>query len=292
MATSSIETDRSSSDLPANLAEFDSYRERFPLYLRGQKGLSENTERVYLSDLQSFREYLAREWLSIRDMDRDTLRGYLAWLAIPQREGGKGYERVSVARKLTVLRSFYLFLVQEGLFRSTPVPSGRSFRLKVTKPLPTFMGHREADRFLDAPDNTTPLGKRDKALLELLYGCGVRLAEVQGMNVGDVNFGQRSVLVRGKGNKEREVLFGQPAAEALENYLKEVRPELAEEASPNEATDALFPESGTASAFPVEASRAWCDGMERPPAPETTCIRIRCATPLPHTCWRAARTCG
>jgi integrase/recombinase XerC len=138
------------------------------------------------------------------------------------------------------VRSFYLFLVQEGMFRSTPVPSGRSFRLKVTKPLPTFMGHREAERLLDAPDDTTPLGKRDKALLELLYGCGVRLAEIHGMNLSDISFGQRSVLVRGKGNKERETLFGLPAEEALTAYLNEARPLLAEEAAASESTDAVF----------------------------------------------------
>ena len=240
MATNAAERQAAAVDVPENLAEFDSYRERFPFYLRGQRGLSENTERVYMSDLLSFREYLEKESLSIRDMERNFLRGYLAWLATPQKEGGRGYERVSVARKLTVLRSFYLFLVQEGLFRSTPVPSGRSFRLKVSKPLPTFMGHREAERLLDAPDDTTPLGKRDKALLELLYSCGIRLAEIHGMNVGDVNFGQRSVLVRGKGNKEREVLFGQPAGNALEEYLNQGRPVLAEEAQPREATDAVF----------------------------------------------------
>ena len=226
--------------IPENVAEFDAYRDKFPLFIRGQKGLSENTERVYLSDLQAFREYLLMDGLSLREMNRNVLRGYLAWLATPPREGGKGYERVSVARKLTVLRSFYLFLVQEGMFRSTPVPSGRSFRLKVTKSLPTFLGHRETDRLLDAPDDSTPFGLRDKALLELLYGCGVRLAEIHGMNISDINFGQRSILVRGKGNKERETLFGQPAEDALSRYLDEGRPALAEEAQLGKDSDAVF----------------------------------------------------
>ena len=226
--------------VPENVAEFDACRARFPLYLRGQRGLSENTERVYLSDLQAFREYMLKEDLTLMDMDRATLRGYLAWLATPVREGGRGYERVSVARKLTVLRSFYLFLVQEGMFRSTPVPSGRSFRLKVAKTLPTFLGHREADRLLDAPDDSTPLGMRDKAILELLYGCGVRLAEIHGMNTSDINFGQRSILVRGKGNKERETLYGQPAEDALMRYLDEGRPVLDDVAMPGEKTDAVF----------------------------------------------------
>ena len=226
--------------VPASVAEFDGFRERFPFYLRGQRGLSENTERVYMSDLLAFREYLLRERLSLSDMNRDTLRGYLAWLATPERDGGKGYERVSVARKLTVLRSFYLFLVQEGMFQSTPVPSGRSFRLKVTKPLPTFLGHNEASRLLDAPDESTPIGMRDKAILEMLYGCGVRLAEIQGMDVDDINFGQRSILVRGKGDKEREVLFGRPAEESLLHYINEGRSLLSEEAEAGKKSNALF----------------------------------------------------
>ena len=106
--------------------------------------------RVYQADLASFREYLSQEGLSLTDMDRNTLRSYLAWLSTNARQGTQGYARVSVARKLTVLRSFYRFLVQEGLFRSTPVPSGRSFRLKAPKALPAFLGHREVVRLLEA----------------------------------------------------------------------------------------------------------------------------------------------
>lgn len=240
MATSAVKDLSVEAVAPPGVAEFDAFVERFPAYLRGQRGLSENTERVYLADLQAFREYLWLNELDLRDMGRNTLRDYLAWLATPVRDGGKGYERVSVARKLTVLRSFYLFLVQEGVFQSTPVPSGRSFRLKVTKPLPTFLGHREAERLLDAPDESSTMGARDKAILELLYSCGVRLAEIHGMNISDINFGQRSILVRGKGNKERETLYGQPAEDALMRYLNEVRPELDEEATPADKTDALF----------------------------------------------------
>ncbi len=240
MATSPAVERSDEADVPRNVAEFDAYVARFPFYLRGQRGLSENTERVYLDDLQAFREYILKANLSLTDMDRSTLRGYLAWLATPVREGGRGYERVSVSRKLTVLRSFYLFLVQEGMFQSTPVPSGRSFRMKVAKPLPTFLGHREAERLLDAPDDSTPAGIRDKAILELLYSCGVRLAEIHGMNRFDINFGQRSILVRGKGNKERETLYGQAAESALLRYLNETRPMLDEEAAPSDKSDALF----------------------------------------------------
>ncbi len=240
MATSPAIDRADPGEIPPNIVEFDGYRERFPLYLRGQRGLSENTERVYMSDLLAFREYLLRNNLLLTDMDRSTLRGYLAWLATPERDGGKGYERVSVARKLTVVRSFYLFLVQEGMFQSTPVPSGRSFRLKIAKTLPSFLGHKEAERLLDAPDDTTPIGMRDKAILEMLYGCGIRLAEIQSMDAADINMGQRSVFVRGKGDKERQVLFGRPAEGALARYLNEGRPLMAEGADPSKKSEALF----------------------------------------------------
>jgi site-specific recombinase XerD len=211
----------------AGVAQFDEYLEQYPTFLRGQKGLSENTVRVYLADLTTFRKYLAMEGLSLGDMDRSMLRGYLAWLATSARNGVEGYARVSISRRLTVLRSYYQFLVQQGLFRSSPVPSGRSMRMKVQKPLPGFVGQREVKRLLEAPPEDTPVGIRDRAIMEVLYACGVRLAEIHGMNVPDINFPQREVLVRGKGSKERWVLFGRPTDLALRRYLEEARPILA-----------------------------------------------------------------
>ncbi len=211
----------------AGVAQFDEYLKQYPTVLRGQKGLSENTVRVYLADLTTFRKYLAMEGLRLGDMDRSMLRGYLAWLATSARNGVEGYARVSISRRLTVLRSYYQFLVQQGLFRSSPVPSGRSMRMKVQKPLPGFVGQREVKRLLEAPPEDTPVGIRDRAIMEVLYACGVRLAEIHGMNVPDINFPQREVLVRGKGSKERWVLFGRPTDLALRRYLEEVRPILA-----------------------------------------------------------------
>ena len=217
------------------LTQFDHFLEMFPRYLRGQRGLSENTERVYLADLQSFRQYLVNEELGLTDMDRQVLRGYLAWLATEGRDGQRGFARVSVARKLTVLRTFYRFLVQEGLFRSTPVPSGRSFKLKVAKTLPDFLGQREVARLMDAPDESTVHGIRDKAILETLYACGVRLAEIHGMDLTDIHFSRREILVRGKGSKERLVLFGGPTEDALRRYINESRRQLM-----SRPTQALF----------------------------------------------------
>ena len=229
----------------SGLAKFDQLIQRYPPYLRGQKGLSENTVRVYLADLASFRAFLVDQGLDLLAMDRFMVRSYLAWLATVGRKapgknahdggmaksekgGAGGYARVSMARKLTVLRSFYRFLVQEGLFQSTPVPSGRSFRLKVEKPLPGFLGKREVGRLLEAPVTTGPLGIRDRAILEVLYSCGIRLAEIHGLDAKDVQPERREILVRGKGDKERWVVFGKPAETALVRYLTEGRPQLAE----------------------------------------------------------------
>ena len=188
--------------------------------------MSKNTEKVYMADLRSFRQYLVNENLCLVDMDRQTLRGFLAWLSTDGKGAHQGYARVSVARKLTVVRAFYRFLVQEGLFRSTPVPSGQSFKVKVTKTLPKFLGQREVSRLMDTPIESTIAGARDKAILETLYACGIRLAEIHSLNLSDINFSRRELLVRGKGSKERVVLFGRPTEDALNRYINGARKEL------------------------------------------------------------------
>ena len=217
------------------MVQFDTLVAKFPPFLRGQRGLSENTVRVYMADLVPFRAFLAGKGLGLSEMDRKMTRSYLAWLATEARGGSQGYARVSIARKLTVLRCFYRFLVQEHLFRSSPMPSGRSFRVKVEKPLPSFLGQQEVMRLLDAPDDSTPVGIRDRAILEVLYSCGVRLAEIHGLDVPAVNFSRKAILVLGKGSKERWVLFGRPADAALRRYLQGGRPMLA-----NGSSTALF----------------------------------------------------
>ena len=206
--------------------------ERYGLHLTGQKSLSANSRRIYLDDLHTFLAFCRESGRGLRDMDRQLLRQYVAHLATVGRTDGpqpKGYSRVSIVRKLTALRTFYNFLVQEGWFESTPVPSARSFPVKVEKPLPSFLGKQEATRLLSSPDDDTPTGLRDKAILEILYASGVRLAELQGMNLGDVERGRREILVRGKGDKERWTLYGEAAEGALVDYLNDGRPQLSAE---------------------------------------------------------------
>ena len=200
--------------------------QRFQESLRGQKGRSENTVRIYTTDLQPFLTFLDNEDLDPRELNRHYLRRYLAWLSTSARGKDGGYARVSVARKLIVLRSFYRFLVQDGLIAKNPIPKGRAFNVKVEKRLPTFLGRDEVGRLLEEPDTSQPIGVRDKAILELLYSCGVRLSEIHDMDLENINFGTREVRVRGKGSKERVVLMGKPAAESLAFYIHSARPQL------------------------------------------------------------------
>ena len=200
----------------------DSMLQRFGESLRGQMGRSENTVRVYTTDLRPFIAFLETESLEPQQMDRHHLRRYLAWLSTSARDG-RGYARVSVARKLVALRSFYRYLVQEGLVAANPIPKGRTFNIKVEKRLPTFLGKDEVEQLMEAPDISRPLGMRDRAILEMLYASGVRLSELHGLDLADVSMDAREVRVRGKGSKERVVLLGKDAVQALHAYLRSGR---------------------------------------------------------------------
>ena len=172
---------------------------RFAEALRGQRGLSKNTVRVYSTDLRPFVDFLEKEILDPKEFDRHYLRRYLAWLSTTARGSDGGYARVSVARKLVALRSFYRFLVQEGVIATNPIPKGRSFTIKVEKRLPGFLGRGEVERLLAAPDVSERLGMRDRAILELLYSSGVRLSELHGLDMGDVSLDTREVRVTREG---------------------------------------------------------------------------------------------
>ena len=204
----------------------DGLLQRFKECMRGQKGLSENTVRVYTTDLRPFQSFLYRERLQVDEMNRHNLRGYLAWLSTSAKGKDSGYARVSVARKLIALRCFYRFLVQEGYIASNPIPKGRTFNIKVEKRLPVFLGKDEVERLLAVPDLSQPLGIRDRAMLELLYSSGLRLSELHGLDVESVSLEAREARVHGKGSMERVVLMGKTAAGSLLLYLRSARPHL------------------------------------------------------------------
>lgn len=215
------------------------YIERFANHLKYERNVSEHTLRNYLSDLEQFYDYLCppdsagrRPEIDIRRIDHITIREYLSKL---YRERKK---KTSIARKLATLRTFFKFLCREQVVEMNPARLVASPRLE--KKLPKVLSVDDVIKFIETPDTNTVLGKRDRAILELLYATGMRVSELVGLNLDDIDFRNQSVRVRGKGRRERIVPFGSKAKEALEAYLG-VRGELLIEA-PEDKRDpmALF----------------------------------------------------
>jgi integrase/recombinase XerC len=203
--------------------------------LRHRRGVSEHTLRGYRADLRQFTGYLAEELripslrLRVEAIDALALRGFLAHLH------RQGTARSSVARKLAALRTFFRFLIREGRLARNPALTLATPR--VPKKVPARLEEQEIEKLLETPDPATPLGRRDRALLELLYATGLRVSELVGLDRSAVELEARLVRVWGKGKKERIVPFGEPAAEALERYASD-RAALAARGS--RADDALF----------------------------------------------------
>ncbi|MSP78124.1 MAG: tyrosine recombinase [Dehalococcoidia bacterium] len=194
-------------------------------YLIGQKGLANYTVRNYLSDLGTFWKFLDREQITgLKAVTRDTLGKYLFWLlstAKPSARNpklGRDYARRSVLRRLVGLRMFFHLVQKQGIIEIDPTLKIDS--LKLDKRLPQFLEREKVDVLLKAPPEDEASGLRDKAILELLYACGMRVSEIVGMNVSDVNLAERQARVLGKGSKERRVLFGEPAKHAVQKYLQ------------------------------------------------------------------------
>ncbi|HKG23939.1 MAG TPA: tyrosine recombinase XerC [Blastocatellia bacterium] len=215
------------------------YLDRFGDHLKYERNVSEHTLRNYISDLEQFYAHLcpvgpdgARRHIDIKQIDHITIREYLARLYQEKRK------KTSIARKLATLRTFFKFLCREQVLEMNPARLVASPRLE--KKLPKVLSVEDVIRFIETPDPDTVLGKRDRAILELLYASGVRVAELAGLNLEDIDFTHESIRVRGKGRKERIVPFGSQAKDALQKYMG-VRGELLVEA-PEELRDpsALF----------------------------------------------------
>ena len=200
--------------------------ERFEDHLKAERGLAALTIRNYKTDLEPLHDYMRlRETSDLQALDRTTLRGYLAWLI------ELGYVRPSIARKLSALRSFLRWLVRQGILEQDPLP--KRGVMKVESRLPRFLSQEEAARLVQAPETSEPLGTRDRALMELTYAAGLRVSEVWGVNLGDINLDSRELRVIGKGSKQRVVLIGDAARNALALYMRDVRPKLESQSSGN-----------------------------------------------------------
>jgi integrase/recombinase XerC len=193
--------------------------EQFLEHLRYERNVSAHTLRNYSSDLEQFLDFLApldqatkrRQLPPVSEIDHLTIREWLATLHSAQKK------KASIARKLAALRTFFQFLVREGMLELNPAKLVSTPKLE--KKLPQHLSIEEAIRFIESPDLETDLGKRDRAMLELMYATGVRVAELTTLNLADVDFRNQLVRVTGKRRKQRIVPFGEPAGEAIRHYL-------------------------------------------------------------------------
>ena len=189
-------------------------------YLEAERNASYYTVRNYKADLLDFFYFLRKKKKvdSLEKVDRKVLRDYLSHLV------EQGIVKASIARKLSAIRSFYRYLVREKIISANPIEMVSS--PKLDKRLPSFLTLDEVEKLLNTPDLSTPQGQRDRALLELLYASGLRVSELVSLELGQINPDTNEIRVWGKGSKERVVLMGKPAAEALRNYLIHGRPKL------------------------------------------------------------------
>lgn len=197
-------------------------------YLRAARNASPHTVRTYLNALignkirgkeKGFFQFLfSRKINSLGSVNRQILRDYMFWLM------QQGVARATIANKMSAIRSFYRYLHREELIKENPLETVTS--PKLDRRLPIVLSTDEIARLLDAPSKTTPVGQRDRAIIELLYASGLRVSEVVSLNLTQVDLGEKEVRVIGKGNKERIVLIGEPAANCIVTYLNDGRKKL------------------------------------------------------------------
>jgi integrase/recombinase XerD len=201
--------------------------ERFLDHLTVERGLSENTLDAYRRDLDRYAGFLRhRDVVDIGAVDEATVRSFVASLsASTHGPEAAPYRASSVARTLSAVRSFHRFLVREGV--TDQDPAARVAPPRLPRSLPRPLPVDDVRRLLEAPDESTPAGLRDRAILELLYGSGLRISELTGMDVDDLDLEEGSLRVLGKGGKEREVPLGSFGRDAVGAYLTRGRPALA-----------------------------------------------------------------
>ena len=191
--------------------------DQFMDYLALERGASPHTRSAYTRDLASFAEWLgARRIHSWNAVNRRHVLDYL----LDQRE--VGMKTTSLARRLAAIKSFFRYLAQEGLLASDPTSSMDG--PKLWKTLPDTLSPAEVDRLLAQPAVEKPVGLRDRAMLEVLYGSGLRVSEAVTLSLDDVRFDDRYLRCMGKGRKERFVPFGREAEGWIRRYLAEARP--------------------------------------------------------------------
>ncbi len=186
--------------------------------LRVEKGLADNTLQAYRRDIEKFAAFARQRKLSTKTIERGDIVDFLGSLY------RKGLDSRSVARHLVTIRNFFRFAMLEGYVEDDPAATIESPRFRQS--LPEFLSVEEVNRLLGQPDKLTVTGIRDRAMIELMYSCGLRVSELCGLRVSDLQREEGCLRCVGKGNKERLVPVGRQALEVVQSYLREARPTL------------------------------------------------------------------
>lgn len=193
---------------------------KFRIHMEVERNLTPNTRKNYLIDIRQFEEFLAKNYASALDSGPDSLKNIdhlmiRAFLGSLYREKLK---KVTISRKVTALRTFFNYLLREGMVKSNPAEMIQAPR--VEKYIPVFLSVDEMQALLKAEEAPGATAFRERAVIELFYSSGIRLSELVGLNMGDIDFIQGLMKVRGKGRKERIVPVGDPALAALREYIE------------------------------------------------------------------------
>jgi integrase/recombinase XerC len=213
------------------LENHEQLQREFTEYLQIEKNASPYTVEYYNHDLEEFFTFVNQEGIgTLQEVDQRFVRVFLTTLY------ERKLTRKSVSRKISSIRSFFKFLEREGVIETN------AFMLitlpKAPKPIPGFLYEEEMVKLFESNDTSNPLGQRNQAILETLYGTGIRVSECQNLRLKDIDFSIGTLLVKGKGNKERYVPFGSFAEKALQLYIQDGRKQLLEKTGAS--TEAVF----------------------------------------------------
>lgn len=181
----------------------------FKSYLMYEKMFSSNTVNSYVRDLEEFNSFLESEY--IKHVTYKDIRSYLAYMY------NKKYSSRTISRKLSAIRSFYKYEVNKGVIKDNPCLLISN--PKVEKKLPNYLSYNEIGTMLEVPDTFKNNSLRDKLIIEILYSTGIRVSELVNIKVKDIDFYNNQILILGKGNKERYVIFGNTLKDMLKEYI-------------------------------------------------------------------------
>lgn len=187
-------------------------------YLTFEKRLSPNSIDSYIADIRQFADYISNNELSINSIKLDEITQYMAFLY------DQNLTPTTIARKIIALKSFFKFLYTSGYITHNEMNKIENPR--VWHKLPNVLSLEEIEKILSVIDESTALGTRDIAIFELMYSTGLRVSELVNLQMNDINFEEKVIIVMGKGSKERVIPFGTVASKRLNKYIADVRPHL------------------------------------------------------------------